>query len=296
MGVFILMVFFVIGFADQSQAAKKLDIWGKASKIYCEWTHPVELFNPIRYDNTCEQQHVFQQQNGGAADSTVYWAASHHIYTDSTKSRFDLSEFEVKKPFEDNPFLLFGDSSKYSKCDGDSCYDLVSAYKMGTYGLPYSFWWNQHRGSMGTGRGVKGSTLLTTEFDGVSHLLYGYSYLVNIPQKQINQLAYYVNKDRWFLILDWVVGLFVQVLEVGFCLVGSVVGLVVGTIFNPFDTVFSIPNGIVLLVQTTWVAVSQLVFSIFNLVTSNLYVGIVTVLFLLGAGAAGVNESSDAEG
>jgi hypothetical protein len=51
---------------------------------YCKVTHPVEWIAPVRHENTCEEQHVLQQQHGGNDKANIsIIPASSHIATDT---------------------------------------------------------------------------------------------------------------------------------------------------------------------------------------------------------------------
>lgn len=65
---------------------------------------------------------------------------------------------------------------------------------LGTWGLSYSIFKHDYNGA--------NSKLIILDNDGISNMLYTYSYIVNLPQKYINQLAYVIDKGRYGLIID----------------------------------------------------------------------------------------------
>lgn len=288
-----MLLFLTLGLISTTAIA---DVFSTAAKFYCKATNPSQVFQPYIIA-TCEQQHTIQQQDGGRVDTTVYWSGAYHTATDrknmqavwSNKQHFDLSELTYKKPYEDNPALIWGESDQ---CTEANCYDLVAAYKMGTYGLRYHLIWTWHEGSKGkrppydVSKGE--STFLTTKWDGVSHLLYGISWVVNIPQKVVNYGAFILDgkgkdkKIQYWLFLDFLLLLIVIPIELILAVLGTVSGIVVGTVLNPLDTLFNIPNGIFLLAQTLWVAFSQFFVSVYNMVTAHWSGFIILILTLTG--------------
>lgn len=231
----------------------------RAGEAYCAITHPVELvFKLGKKPSTCEEQHVIQQQAGGRdEENVVWWPASHHVRTDVAGS----------KPWErSRPWLVLG----FTK---DNNINLEKAYMLGTHGISWSLYQHSYNG-----RGDSG--LIAFEFDGVSNLLYGFSWLINIPQKFIHQSAFLIDKGHLHLLIDMVVLIFVLGFEIVLATFTTAIGAIAGTILNPLDTVFAIPGGVWLALETIIAAVFQTISAVWSLLTSGL-LGIILSPFIL---------------
>lgn len=253
----LILAFFVINSTAvyAISEVKDPDVFFQVGRIYCQVTHPIEWWvksdyiieNPrARRVSTCEKQHVIQQQYGGSNDlNTVWWPASHHNRTDNWKER----PWQSKKPF----WLDAGFT-------GDSSDSLYSAYMMGTWGITYSAFMFDYNG--------KNSELIAFKFDGVSNALYYISWIVNIPQKFIHQLAYIIDKGHYLLLGDLFIQVFITLIEVIIGLWLSLFGVIVGTVLNPIDTVAAIPGGIVLFFDTLFTAIWNIITGILAIITS----------------------------
>lgn len=227
------------------------------SKQYCNFTNPVEHIRNLRR-STCEQQHIIQRQSGGEdTTNAVYFSGSNHMRTD----RWD------DKPWENaRPWLNLGFT-------GESRQSLEQAYMLGTYGPSWHFLIHSYNGN-------GGSAFTAVEFDGVSNFLYGYSWLINIPQRMINKMAYIaspkkyrqsgmdiVQHNRFYLIGDFVVAIVVVGFEALLAIVSTIVSTIVGTLFNPVDTLSALLGGLVLVAQTSLIAVFGYLKGVFNILT-----------------------------
>lgn len=219
-----------------------------AGKLYCNLTHPAEALSPIR-QSTCEEQHVIQQQAGGGhSNNVVWWSASSHIRTDSWNDR----------PWQESrPWVVVGFTE-------EADVNLEKAYMLGTFGNSWSFFQHSYRGS-------GDSEWIFLEFDGVSNLLYTYSWFVNLPQKYLNKSAYIADKGNWHLVFDMLLAVLVLALEGVFAIFLGVLGVVIGTLLNPIDTVFAIPGGIWLGVETTIAAVAQYLLGVWRLIAAGFW-------------------------
>ncbi|MEQ5802914.1 hypothetical protein [Halomonas sp. H10-9-1] len=219
----------------------------QAGKLYCGFTHPAELVSPIRR-STCEEQHVIQQQSGGVDEANVvWWSASSHVRTDLWSGQ----------PWQNNrPWVVFGFT-------GEAKQNLEKAYMLGTFGKSWSLFQHSYQG-----RGE--SSLVLAEFDGMSNALYMYSWFVNLPQKYLNQVAYISDRGYWHLLVDMVIAIVVLGAEGILAIASSFLGMVVGTVLNPIDTVSAIPGGIWLAVEATIAAVAHYVTGIISLATSGI--------------------------
>lgn len=249
----LIKVFFVFSLLNFSVNANSETLSYKVGEAYCALTHPTEfIFKLGNKRSTCEEQHVIQQQSGGGdIANVVWWPASHHVRTDVYGSQ----------PWQNNrPWIVLGFTQ-------DNKVNLEKAYMMGAHGLTWSLFQHSYNG-----RGP--SKLIAIEFDGVSNLLYGFAWLVNTPQKYVNQMAYLVDKGHWVLIIDMLILIFVLAIEMLVALVVTVGGAVAGLIFNPVDTLFAIPGGIWLAIEACIAAVFQLVVGVWGLLTAGV-IGII---------------------
>lgn len=238
-------LFLLISFVDNVSAGTLPHSVGKA---YCVITHPAEAIKNLRR-STCEQQHVIQRQSQGSdIANLVWWAGSHHVRTDI----YGSSPWENNRPTK---VLSFTDDNKEN---------LEKAYMLGTYGLTWSLY--QHSKN---GKGP--SNIIAFEFDGVSNLLYGFSWLVNTPQKYVNQMVYLVDERHWWLIIDMIILIFVLAIEMLVALIVTVCGAVTGLLFNPIDTLLAIPGGLWLAVETCFAAIFHLVGGLWDLLTIGWY-------------------------
>ena len=214
----------------------------------------------------CEQQHVIRAADEsaksrglGARNSTenvVWWSRSDHARTDRWKDRPWLEE----EPW----FIVDFGVTEVER-------NLYRAYMMGTYGMAWSVFFNSHN--------RPGSTLVLKEFDGISNLVYFVSWVVNTPQKILNKMAYISDTGRWYAFADLL--LFVFVLAIAEFLLGCVAtigGVVLGTIFNPWDTLVAIPGGILLAIESIVSAVTEYAFGLFRVVFSNWYGILVAII------------------
>lgn len=229
------------------------------SKGYCVITHPVEWWgtvqkadeNPdIRRNATCEKQHIIQQQSSYSyldnkdKANTVFWAESYHSRTD----RWNDKPWENKHPFWSN--------AGFTK---DASRGLYEAYMLGTWGLSYSIFKHDYNGA--------DSTLIIFDNDGISNVLYSFSYIINLPQKYINQWVYILDKERYSLSIDLVLAIPILIFEIVLAMVMGGIGFITGLILNPIDTIMAIPGGIVYAIDTSITAVWNTVLGLFRLVT-----------------------------
>lgn len=230
----------------------------------CESTHPMETWSVVRgveawktgttYNtpqrHVCEKQHVIQQ--GGllcAGDlrskecdwRTVYWPRTLHQYTDSIGER-----------------VYQKDSTFDRGITSDNHYDLEAAYKMGAYGVPWSVMFVDYKDKQGLTTDERGYTGGRTHFvslnmDGVSNLVYFWTWIVNIPQKYANLAVHIFNYNDPKLWVDFFVSfLWTVLIDLPLATASTLVGLVGGTVLNPVDTLFAIPGGAYLFFEAIW--------------------------------------------
>jgi hypothetical protein len=227
----------------------------ESAKRMCEITNPAQTWRVLASQgNICERQHVVQQQsaycraNGTECDlRTVYWATWRHNRTDRSR------DASGSKPFERDQPYVFGITN-------DNNINLLAAYKMGTYGTQWHTLFVNYRNP-------RESRFIPLEFDGVSNIVYFWSWLVNAPQKFINELEYVIWSRNWWSLLDITSGMVFFIPDLILALLSTLVGVLLGTALNPIDTTLAIPSGIWLMLKATWMAGAELFYGIFHLVT-----------------------------
>ena len=203
---------------------------------YCTITHPIEMFFPVRHDNTCEDQHLIQQQHEGSNKGNISIVpASSHIATD-TWGGDDV--FMQDRVWEKKSHL---GSDRWGMSLGAE--DAIEqSYKAGRYQIEYVFLLYSYRNDEWD------TTILT--WDGVSNLLYTISWWANFPSKYIRKLAYLIDKGRYYLIIDHVIQLPVLLAEGMIGIIYNSIGVVSGTILNPLDTLNAVIGGLWLLIKS----------------------------------------------
>lgn len=208
-------------------------------KGYCSLRHPVEALTSNRV--TCESQHIVQQQSGGSDGGNTIWINTvEHDYLDRSADR----------PWEtERPWFNLGDDN------------LERAYMMGTYANGYHFLTYDHHGS--------GSLTLFT-WDGVSHITYVIASVTNFITKEMSYLGYQWErggKGQVTQYIDAIVGIMIDLAEVGLGVMYGLLGMVVGTIFNPLDTITNIPGGFLLSIEATVEGIANTISDIISLIT-----------------------------
>ena len=226
-------------------------------KGYCKVRHPVEWFTPVRkprgVPTACESQHVMQRQCASSKEekkkldkrNTIWINGVEHMYADKSKHHCPWDCKKGKRPWMS---WLVDDNAE-------------RAYMMGAFANGFHFTVYDHHG--------KGHSTIT-EWDGVSHLTYLVASVLHFISKEISYLGYQWErtwdgrKTQW---IDAILGIFVDFVEVALGLGYSVVGVVVGTLFNPLDTVKHLPGGILLIIESAAMAVWYTVSDIISLFT-----------------------------
>ena len=190
---------------------------------YCTVRHPVEAADPVRR-TTCESQHVIQRQAGGADEENTIWINGvEHVYLDLSADQ----PWEKERPW--SGALVDQNAER--------------AYMMGVYANGFHFAMYDHHG--------EGHATIT-QWDGVSHLTYGVASAFNFITKELSYLGYQIernNKGQETQWVDAILGVFIDLVEVLIGLGYCTVGVVVGTLFNPVDTIVNVPGGILLVVE-----------------------------------------------
>ena len=245
---------------------------------YCHITSPMEWLAEEPKAHTCERQHIIPRTWGPDDDrealrcgvdtlNVAWWPTSWHVRTDSWKGGAPFGSGD-KAWLDSRPWLDFGLGSSE-----EARINLQRAYMMGTYGLTATLVLN----SYDENKSHK-SKFLFLEFDGMSNLLYGWAWLVNTPQKILNQFAYISDKGWWWTSIDLLLFAFlVWVVEALLLTVATVLGVTIGTLLNPWDTLVAIPSGLLLALETTVWAVFEYALGILRVIWSRWF-GFVIVI------------------
>lgn len=208
-------------------------------KGYCSIRHPVEAITSNRV--TCESQHIVQQQSGGSDGRNTIWINTiEHDYLDRSADR----PWETERPWFD-----WGDDN------------LERAYMMGTYANGYHFLTYDHHG---------GGNLTLFTWDGVSHITYVIASVANFITKEMSYIGYQWergDKGQATQYIDAIIGILIDFVEVSLGVMYGLLGMIVGTIFNPVDTVMNIPGGILLSLETIAEGIANTVSDLISLVT-----------------------------
>ncbi len=210
-------------------------------KGYCTIRHPVEFLTGNR-NTTCESQHIIQREKGGSNYLNTIWINTHlHDYLDRSSQR----PWKKKRPM----LRLFGSKN------------LERSYMLGVWANGFHFVTYDHHGL---------GKLNLFRWDGVSHLVYAWTSLVNYPQKELNYLLYQISllaAGKKTQILDAVIGIFIDLIEVVIGIFYSILGVFIGATFHPFDTIRNIIPGTLLLMTGTAQGVWQLLSGSICLIT-----------------------------
>lgn len=191
------------------------------NKSYCEIRHPQEA--AISNRKACEQQHIIQQQSGGHHTANVIWINTiEHDYADRSST----------KPWQNNrPWLHFW---------GDQ--NLESAFMMGTYANGYHFQVHDYR--------QEKSYLTLFEWDGASHAVYVVSNTLNHFAKLLSYMAYQFRSNSPMYV-DAIIGILIDSIELFVGVLYGLLGIVVGTIWNPIDTIINLIPAFALIIEST---------------------------------------------
>ncbi|GAA0695227.1 hypothetical protein GCM10009104_23620 [Marinobacterium maritimum] len=190
---------------------------------------------------TCESQHIVQQQSGGRDGLNTIWINTvEHDYLDRS----------TDKPWEtERPWLNWGDAN------------LERAYMMGTYANGYHFITYDHHG---------GGNLTLFTWDGVSHATYMIASVANFITKEMSYIGYQWergSKNQTTQYFDAIIGILIDFIEVALGIFYGLLGMLVGTILNPIDTLTNIPGGIALSLESIVEGISNTVSDLVSLCT-----------------------------
>lgn len=212
--------------------------WEKWSgELYCNVRHPVEAITSSR--KTCEEQHIIQRSAGGGHKKNIILInAFEHDYADRSK---------------DKPW------AKVSLWWGND--KLKRAYKMGVYANGYHFMVYDYR---------REGQMTLFEWDGASHLTYVVASLANFITKEMSYLGYQferMGKGKETQWTDAVLGVPVDAAELYVGVGYGIIGVVVGTIFNPLETLWNVPGAVVFIVKAIAVGLWNTIADLLSLLT-----------------------------
>lgn len=235
-----------------------LGVEGKVGAAYCAIRHPVE--------RTCEMQHVIQQQSnpelldlhdiGGSwgpqrkhrdRKNIIFINTVEHSYADRSKDRpWQKSEGSLIPPY-------FADVHLYQ------------AYKMAVYANGYHFMLYDYRTAEGK--------LTLFEWDGASHFTYMIGGLANFITKEMSYIGYQferLNDGKKTQFIDAILGIAIDAAEMAVGLGYGSIGVVVGSIWNPWDTLWNLPGALALSLQAVLVGVWNTLADMISLFTLGL--------------------------
>lgn len=217
-------------------------------KTYCEIKHPIQKVTGDHYqsEHVCEEQHIKPQSRNGSDYENIVWINKfEHTRTDRIKSKLWITERPTKKYFSDDILI--------------NSYMLSREHK-GYHFLRYDY----------SQRGNRDWAISLFKLDGASHAVYTWGSIVNFPAKELEYINFMVHNQSassfgWWV--DFIFGVVVDFFEVFAGFFYGCLGLVVGSLFNPIDTISNIPMGIYYLADTTFFAALDFVVEGFHFVS-----------------------------
>ena len=233
-GAFLAVVLAVFDFFDWE------NVVGEA---YCNVRHPVEAITSE--GKTCVAQSIDQRTStaeliGGRRTNLIWINALERDYHGGSNARL---------PSKDKPWQEDSDWGNGH---------LQQAYKMGVYANGYHF---VVYDNLGEGR------MTLYEWDGASHLTYIVASLFNFVTKEMSYLGYQHLEARNPQWTDAVLGVAVDLAELYVGVGHGILGIAVGTVVNPKDTLRNVPGAIILIVKAIAVGLWNTVADILSLVS-----------------------------
>ena len=217
--------------------------------IYYTITNPVCAW--VNDFKIIEEQHILPQNQGGIL--AVLIPKWNHSASDRAFNRYHI--FEENRHSNTLVKVL-------TLTNEQSLTNLNNAYMLGRTMIPYAFFCFEYKGIRSTNW-----HFLSTEMDGASTVMYFVSWLCHTPQKIVRQIAYVIHKappiaglidvalNICSLLVEFVIGIF-----------GTVVGVILGTLFHPIDTICSIPGLLYFTVTTAVTMITDLFTSCWYLI------------------------------
>lgn len=108
--------------------------------------------------------------------------------------------------------------------------------------------------------------------NGAAMFVYGYSWLINLPAKFIKiieKISYFSPKTNgtypctWWELIDLFVNFISLVIEIPLAFLGTIFGVILGTIMHPLDTLCALPASLYFMAVTTFNAIWDTIASVF---------------------------------
>ena len=221
-------------------------------KMYCTVRHPVEAITTKR--SACERQHIIQRQEWDDDDAGWFEDVDEDNVIWINAIEHDYADRSVDSPWDDGVDDIWWDAW------GD--YNIKRAYKMGVYANGYHFVVYDYKKNNGE--------LTLFEWDGMSHLTYLIASWVNFITKELSYLGYQIERQskgqqtQW---LDAILGVVIDFVEQMIGTLYAVLGIAVGTIFNPWDTVTNVVAMVCYSIQSIVVGLWNTIADLISIVT-----------------------------
>jgi hypothetical protein len=89
-----------------------------------------------------------------------------------------------------------------------------------------------------------------------------------MPQKIVNQAAYTIesgSEPNLFYLVDVILAIFVGIIDFGFGVIFTMIGVVLGFILHPINSLCSILGMVYFFIPAVWTAVVELLFGVIRL-------------------------------
>lgn len=241
----ILVVLYGIFSYNYSEAAIK-----DFSKLYIGITNPVECFTGN--NSVYKELYMTPQQNlleNYTIDSVILISRINY----AASNRFEIMSYSEKHDNALIKLITFGNN--------DSLERLNAAYRMGTYCIPYALFSYDYGGD--------NWHLVSCQLDAFSNLVYGFSWIINTPQKLINKLAFICSKDSYFNIytlLDIPINIFSCVFDTLCCIAGTYAGFFLGFLFHPIDSICSFFGMFYFIIYSFFIAIIDFIIGLLSFV------------------------------
>jgi hypothetical protein len=126
--------------------------------------------------------------------------------------------------------------------------NLNTAYRLGVYGQSYVIFTHK--------RDTDSSSLLLTHLDAPSVLLYGFSWVVNAPQRWFKQAVFVVDSEDapWYYLLDWLIAVPLFLLDLLFASIVTILGFALAFLLHPINSLCSFGGLLYFVSLSVWSA------------------------------------------